>query len=232
MEIYKEISLHTIANSVYYNAWLIDIREFTKYIDDIKNCLSDLEIRKCEEIVFSRQKELFYMRKGITRIILSRLLNINPRDIQYEYSFNGKPLIKENDKNIQFNISHSKEYLLVAAAQAIDIGVDIEKINYSLDYSLIAKDIFSPEEMKIFNSYSKKQQLYSFYKAWVQKEAVSKALGLGLSIGFNSFSVNIDPKLKNEEYNININNRDNDLKLRVSLENNYALAIALVKKGV
>jgi 4'-phosphopantetheinyl transferase len=232
MEIYREASLHNIAKSKYYNAWLIDIREFIKYGDDIKHCLSDQEIRKSEEIVFPRQKELFCLRKGITRIILSRLLDISPREIQYAYSFNGKPYIKENDKNIQFNISHSKEYLLVAAIQAIDIGVDIEKINYSLDYSLIGKDIFSPEELKVFNSYSKQQQLHSFYKAWVQKEAISKALGLGLSIGFNSFSVNMDPKLKSEEYNININNMDYDLRLRVSLENNYALAIALVKKGV
>jgi 4'-phosphopantetheinyl transferase len=135
-------------------------------------------------------------------------------------------------KGIEFNISHSKEYLLVGAAEQIDIGVDIEKINDKLDCMPIAKGIFSPEEFSLFTTYDKSKQLRSFYKAWVQKEAISKALGLGLAMGFNGFDVRIDPEISQEEYEVKMHKMNACIRLSVHLETDYALAIALIEKGV
>lgn len=216
-------------DTMYFNAWLIDTRDFIKCIDEIRHCLSAQELKKNAEITTVKQRDLYCMRKGITRILLSRLFDLPACDLQYAYDPNGKPYI-ENYKNIKFNISHSKEYLLVGIAEKAEIGVDIEKINYKLNYTPIANSIFAAEELDLFKRYNETQQLQAFYKAWVQKEAVSKALGLGLAMGFNSFSVSMNPELNKEEYHLKINKGNICLKLMVSLERNYAMAIALVEK--
>jgi 4'-phosphopantetheinyl transferase len=230
MDIYKRVSASIINNSSRYSAWLVDIRDLGKYADEIRHCLSEQELSKYKGIKAAKQRELFCLRKGVTRILLRELFDTC--DLQYAYDHNGKPYIVDNSRNIKFNISHSKEYLLIGTSEQIDIGVDVEKINYKLDYALIAKSILSTEELILFNSYNETQRFRSFYKAWVQKEAASKAVGLGLALGFNSFSVNINPELNNEEYSIKISNINYCLRLRVSLENDYALAIAVVEKGV
>ncbi|MBC2581433.1 4'-phosphopantetheinyl transferase superfamily protein [Clostridium sp. DJ247] len=214
-----------------YNAWIVNVKDFYKYIDHIKQYLSDEEIRKSGQIRSEQNKLLFCLRKGSTRIILSSFLNMKPNEIKYDYNVNGKPFISHSDyKDFSFNISHSEEYLFVGIAKNQDIGVDIEKINLKRKHSLIAGSIFSPKEMALFNSYNELNKVRSFYKAWVQKEAISKALGLGISIGFNTFSVNIDPNFNDEQYSINLDNLKYPIKMSVKFDCDYFLSTAVVGK--
>ncbi|MCK4259542.1 MAG: 4'-phosphopantetheinyl transferase superfamily protein [Halanaerobiales bacterium] len=209
--------------------WLIDVQEYYKYINYIKRCLSDEESRRSEEIKFEKTKCLFCLRKGITRIIISSFLNMIPHELKYNYNANGKPFISNNGYlNFDFNISHSKEYLLVGIVKSGDIGVDIEKINPKLKFSLLAKSIFSPREMALYRKYDKFNQLRSVYKAWVQKEAISKAMGIGISIGFNKISVNIDPNVNDEQYSLYLDNLKYSIKMSVKFERDYFVATALV----
>ncbi|WP_157910228.1 4'-phosphopantetheinyl transferase family protein [Petroclostridium xylanilyticum] len=205
------------------------MRDFYTYIEVIKQCLSDEETRKSQEIRNEETRRLFCLRKGITRIIHSSFLDINPYEIKYEYTDYGKPLISYSvNKAFHFNISHSKEYLFVGIAKNGDIGVDIEKINPKLNHFLLASSVFSPDELAIYSKYNKLNRIRSFYKAWVQKEAICKAIGVGLSLGFNNFSVNIDPSANDVEYSLSIDNLKYLIKIRVKFEKDYVFASALL----
>lgn len=228
-EIRNNIYMYNKINSPYYKSWIINLKYFNKYIDDIKKCLSESDIKRANKIKVENKKNLFYLRKGLTRIIISDFINISPKEIEFYYDINGKPFIFNNlYKGVYFNISHSKEYLFIAISNKKNIGVDIEKIKLNWNYSLLAKSVFSKEDNIIFNSYSEDDKMRAFYKAWVQKEAISKALGLGISIGFNTFSVDINPKLSDNNYSLILEELKCKFEMRIKFNSEYFLSTAIV----
>lgn len=90
------------------------------------------------------------------------------------------------DENIQFNVSHSGELVVVVFTnEQIDIGVDIEK-RYAIKAAKFKRQMTTHELERIFNSDQIQEE---FFRYWTQKEAVLKATGRGLSIPLKSFEI-------------------------------------------
>lgn len=104
---------------------------------------------------------------------LPYILGINPREIIIKVNKYGKPYIV-NLPEVDFNISHSGKYAVLGIAYGGKIGVDIEKIDNTIELSLgsIA-----------FNSYEANQIgcTLDFYLLWVKKEAYLKCVGEGFA---------------------------------------------------
>ena len=102
---------------------------------------------------------------------------------------NGKPIF--SDKDLYFNISHSKDYIACSLAP-VNIGIDIEQ-----DRVIKANII---EKIKHHND-----ENISLIELWNIKEAYSKYLGIGLKLDFSKISIeDIKEKsnTKNDIYNI------------------------------
>jgi len=209
-----------------YHSWLINIEDFLQNVDQIKCCLSDEEIRRSQKVKDDYKRNLYILRKGITRIVLSDFLNVNSIEIGYRYNAYGKPYIS-NDKfrNVYFNISHSKQYLLIGITRDGEIGVDIENNRPRLAVPI---GILSEKELHMYNRYDDSQKYHAFYKAWVQKEALCKALGVGITIEFNSISVNISPFVNYEEYYLSMPDFKSDVKMMVESQTDYVLSTAIL----
>lgn len=80
--------------------------------------------------------------------------------------------------DIDFNISHSGNYVLCAVGKNVQLGVDIEQIkNISFDDF---ENVMNAEQwQRIKNSHN---QLQQFYNYWAIKESVIKADSRGLSL--------------------------------------------------
>ena len=102
---------------------------------------------------------------------------------EIRYSEYYKPFLKTH---IDFNITHSGELVCCAISTKSKIGIDIEKINKSVDVNNFKSQMTKFELDKIKQS---NQQIHNFYKYWTQKEAVIKLEGKGLSIPLKSFEV-------------------------------------------
>lgn len=92
-----------------------------------------------------------------------------------QYTSYSRPYI---NKKIDFNISHSGNYVTCALSNVCKVGIDIEQVNR------IAIEDFKcymlPGEWnKIANS---KNKYHDFYDYWTQKESIVKAEGRGLAI--------------------------------------------------
>ncbi len=89
------------------------------------------------------------------------------------------------NESIDFNISHSGEYVVCAISTIAKVGIDIEEIK---DIPLTDfTDQFSVEEMgSILKS---KNELRSFYSLWTKKESFLKAIGTGLHVPLNKVQV-------------------------------------------
>lgn len=99
-----------------------------------------------------------------------------------QYSEKGKPFF---DDKVAFSVAYTDSCSVLVFSKAIKVGVDIEKrkpINV-LDY----KDCFTPKEWETILSTKDKE--LQFYKLWTRKEAVAKAIGLGMFMVFNELEV-------------------------------------------
>lgn len=102
-------------------------------------------------------------------------------DSQLAFGENGKPYL-ENGGNF-FNISHSGEYVVLATSPR-EVGVDIEKIT-AFDENVAAR-VFTRAELAWLDSRGTDE---AFFQLWTAKESLLKAVGAGLSIPPESFTV-------------------------------------------
>ncbi|MEZ8387233.1 4'-phosphopantetheinyl transferase superfamily protein, partial [Vibrio splendidus] len=118
-----------------------------------------------------------------------------PEAWRFEYGEKGKPslVVKQQLKTgLNFNISHSKEHLLIAVCQRegkqVQLGVDIEHARSSTNIDSIMKHYFSGKELADLLELSKEEQRERFFDLWALKESYIKATGKGLATSLRSFS--------------------------------------------
>ena len=119
-----------------------------------------------------------------------------------------------NYDNIYFNLSHSNEMVLCAISD-MEIGVDIEYIDPTIDLN-IGKNYFTSREYE--NIINSKNQINEFFKYWVLKESYMKYTGLGMNLKLNSFEIIINKEIK-------LKNNIKNLKFNIFDYNNYKIAI-------
>ena len=109
-------------------------------------------------------------------ILLHEVLGLD--ETALTFSANGKP----SASGQPFNLSHSGEYAVLAVSD-LPVGVDIERC--SLRHVRVAESVFTQAELQWMNEAPEER----FTLLWTLKEAVSKALGLGLELKFSEFDV-------------------------------------------
>lgn len=86
------------------------------------------------------------------------------------------------NQQLDFNISHSGDYVICSITDNGRLGVDIEKMELIEIESFFF--LFRESEIKEIDN-----QLENFYELWTQKEALSKAIGKGLSINLKDILI-------------------------------------------
>jgi 4'-phosphopantetheinyl transferase len=230
-EIVEQISSCCSRSENGVDSWMLDLNLFQEHLDRLKSFLSHEELLYSEKIRKREMRELFYLRKGLVRVILAGRLDVHPCEVGIEYTPAGKPFINANPGSpIFFNISHSKKILMLSITGKGRIGVDVEKINPARKCDVLVRSIFSREELAFYTTLPETARRDSFFKAWVQKEAISKAYGLGLSIGFKNLTVRIDTCCFEEKYNIRLSGRLERIEMNVGKRGEYFFAVALLKE--
>ena len=87
-----------------------------------------------------------------------------------------------------FSASHSGDMAAVAVSPR-RVGVDIEVESGRRPHDRIAARMFAPDEAGIVSGADGDARRRLFHRCWVAKEAYAKALGRGLGMRFDAFSV-------------------------------------------
>ena len=151
--------------------------------------LSPDELERVHRIRLLTQKQRTIAARGALRHILAQYLKMAANDIQLAYNEHQKPyLAMAAQQFLHFNLTHSKDQALLAVTRNYPIGIDIEKIEskFNLD---IAKRYFSTTENQALAQLPAQEQVLAFFRLWSRKEAMVKAIGMGLSLPLSSFSV-------------------------------------------
>jgi 4'-phosphopantetheinyl transferase len=185
------------------HVWQANLKTLSVYAKDILKTLPPEELERANKLRFTRDREQFILRRYHLRLILSKYCGCQPYEIMFSYNTYKKPFIFIPEfKEIKFNLSYSKELMLVGLSKHDDIGIDIEKINDIRDLENVAIENFSLQELKLYNS--KLDKTDTFFKIWTRKEAFIKATGKGLYLSLKSFCVDINPS-GNQEHLIIFN---------------------------
>lgn len=146
---------------------------------NLQNLTTPEELTKAAAFRQTIDAQRFLAGRIISKRMLAQYTNVSIGDFTIQNGFNNKPFasIKDSHQTLpQFNISHSGKIVLVAFSDS-DVGVDTEVMKH-IDFLQIAEAVFSNAELQLLTKST--VALETFYRLWTQKEALLKALGLGL----------------------------------------------------
>jgi 4'-phosphopantetheinyl transferase len=123
----------------------------------------------------------------LVRHLISQQTGLPNWRLQFGRNEYGKPFLL-NDVSIAYNISHSGEWVVGALATAA-VGVDVEKV--APVAPRLAQRIFTPEEYQALITKNGPERRQYFYSLWTLKESLIKAVGKGLAIALDSFTIRI-----------------------------------------
>ncbi len=132
--------------------------------------------------------------RAALRLLLADYLDLAPGKIAFATEAKGKPYVAGSapDRRIEFNVSHSGEWVLLAFARGRRVGIDVERWR-EIEAEQILRDFFLPEEVEEWRRWPEDRRPAAFFDAWTLKEAYLKGLGAGLSKPLRSFRVRLGP---------------------------------------
>ncbi|MCX7123526.1 MAG: 4'-phosphopantetheinyl transferase superfamily protein [Gammaproteobacteria bacterium] len=173
---------------------LLYLIHFPDALPKLADCIKTLdseETARMQRFYSEKLQQHFALTRGSLRQILGQHLNLDPADIRFEYSEQGKPFLKNHA--LQFNLAHSGDYCVIALCLQDCIGVDIERCSHAhKPYYGIAKRFFTRQEFLALAHCSIHEGEDLFYHLWTQKEAFLKAIGQGIAFGLDHFEVSTD----------------------------------------
>lgn len=125
--------------------------------------------------------------RAISRLILAQYTGIEPSALVFTRNEHGKPELAVNPLKIRFNLSHNNQQIIMAVCVNDDIGCDIEDPARQVSIETITRRFFAPQEHKLIFDMEGEAQQQRFFEVWTLKEAFVKAIGVGISLGLDTF---------------------------------------------
>jgi 4'-phosphopantetheinyl transferase len=172
------------------DVWLFGLDRTRDELRDLERWLSPDERVRADRFVRARDGQRFTAARGMLRRILGAELGRDPASLGFAYNAHGKPTLA-GDAGLHFNLSHSGALAALGIGRTVPFGLDIEQI--AQVEAGVAEISFSPAEMSALAAYGGAEWLACFYRCWTRKEAVIKALGLGLAQPLDAFDVTLGP---------------------------------------
>ena len=169
----------------------VDLRQNPQFEENALTWLNDQELQRWERFLFPGPKRRFALCRAALRHQLCECLDCSNDQLSFEESEHGKPaaLVRGRLAPISFNISHSGDHGLLAFASSGRIGVDVEERVENRHIDLLCDTVLGPNERREISTVSGQEKIAMFFKLWTVKEALIKALGVGIALDTSLFEV-------------------------------------------
>jgi len=157
-------------------------------VAEAERALNAEELAQANRFVHTDVRRRFIVCRSRLRHLLARELGIAAAQVGFRYEQWGKPqLQKPARSDLQFNVSHSGDWGLIVLAR-VAVGVDLEVLNERFEYRGIASQILTARERTAWEKLPPATRSSETLRLWVCKEALLKAMGLGIAEGLQQVS--------------------------------------------
>lgn len=138
------------------------------------------------------QRRSVVARAALIRLVATRT-GVDPARVKLDHDARGRPLL--SGSTLHLSVAHSGDFVACAVAGR-RVGVDIEHSDRSEADDEFARRVCSPAEREQLGELTAP----ALIRLWARKEAVAKALGLGLALPFDTLDVSRDtPRIAGHE---------------------------------
>lgn len=141
--------------------WLVSLEDEGEII------LSPDEELRAARFRFEADRTRWIRAHSALRSILADRTGIPAGEIRFNLGAHGKPAVTEGN-GVEFSLSHSGNWAMVAVTQGVPVGVDIERIRENVDMVPLLKRL---GETNLSGSPAE------LYGTWTRREAMTKAAG-------------------------------------------------------
>lgn len=128
-------------------------------------------------------RDEFITGRALLRCLLGREPGQEARELVLREGARGKPMVD----GTSFNVAHAGGLVAVAICPEGEVGVDLERVDAGVNAEEIAEAHFAAGERTALATSN--NRVWDFVRIWTRKEAVVKALGVGLGVALDGFDV-------------------------------------------
>ena len=162
------------------HVWLLDLHNKGR---DGLSLLDTAETTRAQRFIHSHEARRYVAAHAWLRRILARYTGILAERLRFGHGPYGKPeLLHATDelgRPLNFNLSRSKDWGLLAVAGGVELGVDIEVVRADLPGADLAADVLTNAERGELDALPHAKHADAFVGCWTRKEACLKSLGVG-----------------------------------------------------
>jgi 4'-phosphopantetheinyl transferase len=168
--------------------YLIDISARRSGLPSYRGMLSAGEKARAAGFHFEEDRTRYVCMHGVLRELLASYLGMGPGRIVFRENRYGKPRVAGGP---EFSISYSGGMGLIGVSR-VPLGVDIEKVDPEKVTPEMIEEVFSPSERRAYFEDESADAVDSFFRGWVRKESIIKAIGKGVSLPLQSVESSLD----------------------------------------
>lgn len=145
--------------------------------------LTDKERHRADSYRHQKDQRRFVLGRLWQRCVIAESVNCSPSDVVFHEDEKSAPKILIGGRELAFGYSYSKSASVgcVFLSPTIPVGVDIESVRHVPEAFDIAAHHFSVAERAKLSSVDAADLDLTFLAVWTMKEAVTKALGVGIT---------------------------------------------------
>ena len=167
--------------------WLLDPAEATDRLPWLYGWLAQDERQRAERRHQEEDRRLFVVAHALARWSLSQVATkISPADWVLVAGNHGKPEVVQPREwasgRLRYNLSHTAGLVACAVTVSVDCGVDVERIDRSVDHERLGRRVLTDRERDDVAQVPADRRTGRFMAYWTVKEAYLKARGDGLSL--------------------------------------------------
>jgi 4'-phosphopantetheinyl transferase len=203
-------------------------------MDSLARSLNEMELERAGRYHFENLRHKFIVAHAGLRAILASYTGIPPEQLSFRFGVQGKPTLMDRGAapGLEFNLSDSQDIALAAVTLHQPIGVDVERVREIPELDCITPSILAPEELDCLRQREGPDRLAAFLRFWTCKEAIIKAMGVGLSANLKRIVVDAEAAAASRWFTVHVPTSGRTWSVRsLPIDGGYQAALAMEGSG-
>ncbi|MEU7555713.1 4'-phosphopantetheinyl transferase superfamily protein [Streptomyces sp. NPDC044571] len=134
----------------------------------------------------------FAVSRAVMKYTAATALDVSPASLDLGHHPGGRPVLRGLGGEVELNLAHTDELIVVGVSRTGPIGVDAEPADRALSFDLLRDHVCTAREGRALAALPEEERRAGLLRLWTLKEAYTKALGHGLRRRFPGFGFGRD----------------------------------------